>query len=623
MAPGFWSFLGSVYDMDTLDTRFTTPSTVAYRGKAAAAADKKDDQRSTAAQAQPSKWGTLEFYLYYLVVIVAIPAMLWYPYTVSRPSDPRYHKYEHLLDDGWIPGRKIDISDSQYHTTRVNLKYMAALILVHPLLRKLYNRICGTQETPQRPGVQPSPESAEVRMRDRVRFDFGFALVFLVILHGFSAAKVLLILTLNYKIATQLPKRMVPPATWVFNIVILLSNELCNGYKYRNIALLLSNTLGGDVASGSPALVQLGEWMDSHGGLISRWEILFNLTILRLISYNLDYYWSLDRRSSSPVEKQLDPASLSERDRIYNPAPAGDYNFVSYVAYTIYAPLYLAGPIMTFNDYISQQRYRSATIETPRTVRYAIRFVVVVLTLEVLLHFNYVSAISKSNPDWRSYTPPQLSLLSLFNLFVVWLKLLLPWRFFRLWSLVDGIDPPENMVRCISNNYSTLSFWRGWHRSYYRWLLRYIYIPLGGSSFSTVRDAVRSIVTYLVVFTFVALWHDIKLNMVIWSWLIVAFFLPEIAAGLLFPKRNWTLQPTTYRMLCCVGGVANMFMMIAANLVGFAVGPDGLKSIIEGIFKDASGLTFLALSSAATFVGIQVMFEIRESEKKRGINLKC
>ncbi|KAK0730383.1 MBOAT, membrane-bound O-acyltransferase family-domain-containing protein [Lasiosphaeris hirsuta] len=623
MAPGFWSFVGSVYDMDTLDTRFTTPSTVAYRGKAAAAADKRDDQRSTAAQAQPSRWGTLEFYLYYVVVCVAIPAMLWYPYTVSRPSDPRYHKYQQLLDDGWIPGRKIDVSDAQYHTTRVNLKYMAALIVVHPLLRKLYNRILGTKETPQRPGVPLSPESAETRKRDRVRFDFGFALAFLVVLHGFSAAKVLLILVLNYKIGTQLPKRLVPPATWAFNIFILLSNELCNGYKYRSISLFLSNRLGEDVVSGSSALVQLGEWMDSHGGLISRWEILFNLTILRLISYNLDYYWSLDRRSSSPVEKQLDPANLSERDRVNNPAPAGDYNFVSYVAYTIYAPLYLAGPIMTFNDYISQQRYRSATIETPRTVRYAIRFVVVVLTLEVLLHFHYVSAILKSNPDWRSYSPPQLSLLSLFNLFVVWLKLLLPWRFFRLWSLVDGIDPPENMIRCIANNYSTLSFWRGWHRSYYRWLLRYIYIPLGGSSFSTVRDAVRSIVTYLVVFTFVALWHDIKLNMVIWSWLIVAFFLPEISAGLLFPKRNWTLHPTTYRMLCCVGGVANMFMMIAANLVGFAVGPEGLKSILEGIFKDINGLTFLALSSAATFVGIQVMFEIRESEKKRGINLKC
>jgi hypothetical protein len=51
-------------------------------------------------------------------------------------------------------------------------------------------------------------------------------------------------------------------------------------------------------------------------------------------------------------------------------------------------------------------------------------------------------------------------------------KLLLPWRFFRLWALADGIDPPENMVRCMANNYSTLGFWRSWHRSYNLWITR-------------------------------------------------------------------------------------------------------------------------------------------------------
>jgi hypothetical protein len=45
-----------------------------------------------------------------------------------------------------------------------------------------------------------------------------------------------------------------------------------------------------------------GSWLDSHGGIMPRWEILFNITVLRLISFNLDYYWSLDRRAESPLE---------------------------------------------------------------------------------------------------------------------------------------------------------------------------------------------------------------------------------------------------------------------------------------------------------------------------------
>jgi hypothetical protein len=32
-------------------------------------------------------------------------------------------------------------------------------------------------------------------------------------------------------------------------------------------------------------------------------------------------------------------------------------------------------------------------------------------------------------------------------------------------------------------------------------------------------------------------------------------------------------------------------MMMMANLVGFAVGVDGLKSIIAGIFRDYSGMS--------------------------------
>ncbi|AEO65954.1 uncharacterized protein THITE_2077439 [Thermothielavioides terrestris NRRL 8126] len=615
------SFLASVYDLDTLDTRFTTPSSVPYR----AAIEKREHDARPDRRAEPSKWATPEFYFYYLVFLTVVPYMFWIAYDVSRPSDPRYGKFAHLLSDGWIPGRKIDVSDAQYHTFRVNLPYMALLLIFHPLLRRVWNAVVYPASQEARTArTANSPDAAEARLRQRASFDYAFALLYLVVLHGFSAVKILLILAVNYKLATGLPRKYIPAVTWVFNVCILFANELCEGYKFRDVALLLTGRPAVDLMIDPPALVKLGDWLDSYGGLMSRWEILFNITVLRLISFNLDYYWSLDRRSSSPIEKkQLDPANLSERDRIAIPAHPQDFSFRNYVAYTIYAPLYLTGPIITFNDYISQQRYQPATLSRSRTLKYGVRFALVLLAMELVLHYDYVGAISKAGPEWSSYTPAQLSLLSYFNLHIIWLKLLLPWRFFRLWSLADGVDPPENMVRCPSNNYSTLSFWRGWHRSYYRWLLRYIYIPLGGSSFRSAADAARTVLTYLVVFTFVALWHDIQLNLLIWGWLVVVFFLPEIAASYLFPRRKWEGRPTAYRMLCCVGAVGNVLMMISANLVGFAVGLDGLANIVKGIFQDYSGLVFLVTACSALFVGIQVMFEIRQSELRRGIDLKC
>jgi D-alanyl-lipoteichoic acid acyltransferase DltB (MBOAT superfamily) len=521
------------------------------------------------------------------------------------------------------------------------LPSLVILLVVHPLLRRLYDTFWTSSIYASAPKADSrsdrltqglsSTAAADARLDQRVSFDYCFALIFISALHGFSAAKVLLILFLNYKLAKSLPRHFVPFATWGFNIGILFANEFARGYQYASIAQHL--TLNSEIGS---ALVNFGAWLDSHGGLNPRWEVLFNFTVLRMISFNMDYYWSIPTRSTSPVEvrspshmliyrangpkkKQLDPSNLSERDRAAIPAKPEDYSFRNYLSYLLYAPLYNAGPIITFNDYICQSRYPLPTISKQGTILYGVRFLVVLLTMEFLIHFIYVVAIAKSNPDWNIYTPLQLSMLGYFNLIHIWLKLLIPWRFFRLWGLLDGIDGPENMVRCMSNNYSALGFWRNWHRSYNRWLTRYLYIPLGGSRVSQV-VAIRNIA---ITFAFVAIWHDINLRLLMWGWLITIFIIPEVLAAKLFPAKKWTDQPNAYRWLCGLGATGNELMMMIANLVGYALGLDGLKGLLVGLLGNASGLVVAVGIISCLFIGSQVMFEVREREKRRGIWLKC
>ncbi|KAF2096498.1 glycerol:H+ symporter [Rhizodiscina lignyota] len=630
-------FFRKLYSLDTLDTRFNTSSTTPL--KPAATELQSNPPRPSPAEnvsqvklrarddtvsgVQPSRWNTPEFYFYYLVHLVAVPMMFKVTIDVSQPSHPNYAKFEHLLSDGWILGHK-DNSDQQYASFRNNIPYMLLVVILHPLLRRLYDSFWRidtyTNIRPKSGNANglthglTAQAAADARMEQRISYDFGFALLFIAALHGFSALKVLLILYINYQIATALPKRYVPLLTWLFNIGILFANELGRGYPFANVFGFLS-------AAGLP---NWGETFDRFGGLVPRWDVLFNLTVLRLISFNFDYYWSLDNRGVSPIEKkQLDPSNLSERDRVSIPARSSDFSFRNYIAYALYSALYLTGPILTFNDYIAQSRYRAASITTQRTLLYGIRFLIVLLTMELVLHFIYAVAISKVQPDWSVYTPFQLSMLGYFNLHIIWLKLLIPWRFFRLWALIDGIDPPENMVRCMSDNYSALAFWRGWHRSFNRWIVRYIYIPLGGSGAPGQSNKIRSIVNFLAVFTFVALWHDINLRLLMWGWLITLFVLPEVIATLLFPARKWRDRPNAYRVLCGIGAVANVLMMMAANLVGFALGLDGLKGLVQGIVGSTAGVVFLAGACGALFVGVQVMFEVREEEKRHGIKMKC
>lgn len=561
---------------------------------------------------------------------------------------------------------------------------MFLVLILHPLLRRFYESLSSSvggrdvrssepllaargsskQDGRQQLGGIQNPE-VEARLDRRIAFDLCFATLFFVALHGFSALKIFLILYINFTLATRLPIAHIPLASWIFGIGILFANEFGQGYPIGKIAEVIL-PFSASVVEGRGPVSNWGSVLDGFGGLIPRWEIFFKFTVLRLISFNFDYYWSITRSGGSPLEvcysvshmrqgwrklmlicnkkKQLDPANLSERDRIAIPANSKDYSFRNYLAYNLYAPLYLAGPILTFNDYISQLRYRAQSITSSRTILYGIRFLVCLITMEIMIHFIYAVAISKSSPPaWDTYTPFQLSMLGYFNLNHIWLKLLLPWRFFRFWALLDGIDPPENMVRCMSDNYSTQAFWRGWHRSFNRWIVRYIYIPLGGSSSSSSSSSAssgsghtkfgfgsrwankaRGILNILTVFTFVALWHDINLRLLAWGWLITIFVVPEILAERLFPPKRWAGNDdrNTYRVICGIGAVGNILIMMSANLVGFALGLDGLRDLVLGIVGSMTGacdpISFHFLPPSTRGAPFIVLFE-RGGGEEQGI----
>ena len=81
------SLVRSIYDLDTLDTRFTTPSSVPYKTVVDARHDaigKRESATRLAKKGEPSKWRTTEFYIYYAVFIVTVPYMFWVTYDVSR-----------------------------------------------------------------------------------------------------------------------------------------------------------------------------------------------------------------------------------------------------------------------------------------------------------------------------------------------------------------------------------------------------------------------------------------------------------------------------------------------------------------------------------------------------------
>ena len=289
---GVLQLLSEIYSLDTLDTRLTVTNKQPAKdvNGTVVKSQVKDSKGTTELPigASPSKRRTPEFYLYAVILAIIIPLMYKAVWDVSQTSSPYYKQYEHLLSNGWLFGRKVDNSDGQYASFRDNIPALSVLLLIHPLLRRVYNSISGSKL---------DGSSSEV-LASRIQFDFVSGVVYITALHGFSAFKVLIILCLNYSIAFRLPRHLIPGVSWAFNIFILFANELAGGYRYTSFLQPLTPFYAG--------AGDLGKFLDSWGGLNSRWEVLFNITILRLIAFNMDYYWSLARdRSGSPLEVSL------------------------------------------------------------------------------------------------------------------------------------------------------------------------------------------------------------------------------------------------------------------------------------------------------------------------------
>ncbi|KAE9411626.1 MBOAT-domain-containing protein [Gymnopus androsaceus JB14] len=491
-----------------------------------------------------SRWGTLEFTSYYIVLCVVVPLMIWIPVTLSNASHPNYKEYQPELSQGWLLGRELDNSDSQYRAFRNNLHFLALVAVIFFILKYAWTKLRSSQ-MPQ-------------NNFHNIPFDIVFSLIFLVGLHGSSIIKVLAILSVNFLLAKICKGSKIGPIlTWTFNIGMLFMNDRYNGYRFGELHQSL-------------------EYLDQekYEGFYPRWHVNFNIMMLRLVSFNMDYYWACRKTGTS----------LNERQRQTTNHPEELYSFLNYIAYILYPPLYITGPIYNYR--------RPSIITRSFLLGYLVRFMACFLTLEFILHFMYVVAI-KNTKAWIGDTPAQISMIGFWNLMIVWLKLLLPWRFFRLWALVDGIEPPENMVRCMANNYSTFGFWRSWHRSYNLWLIRYIYVPLGGMK--------NVFLNSVLVYTFVALWHDITFKLLAWGWLVSLFILPEMLARYFLPSSRYS-SASWYRHVCAFGAVFNILLMMTANLVGFVIGTDGIQFFLSQLFGTVAGIQFLIGAIFCLFV---------------------
>ena len=103
-----------------------------------------------------------------------------------------------------------------------------------------------------------------------------------------------------------------------------------------------------------------------------------------------------------------------------------------------------------------------------------------------------------------------------------------------------------------------------WHKGFNVWLIKYLYIPLGGN---------KNIFSILTVIAFVAFWHDHTINIIFWALLISIFMVTEILVKRYFRKNHPELfSKNWFKYLTCFESAIYIYFFIICNLIGFGYG---------------------------------------------------
>lgn len=505
-------------------------------------------------------------------------AIVFYVYVIRRSLQLSHDHYAKLygLRYGWIHSRLNDGSDAQWRNFRGNLPILTVVFGIFALIAFTLRTCCG------------------LNARGMSIVWLLISLAYLSYLHGACIIFILVIASANFLLVKIFGRtRYFSYVLWIFNLSFLFCNRLYEGYKFSSFGEHLA-------------------FLDKFRGTF-RWHICFNFVVLRMISFGYDYHWS-KQYNRFDQKKHIQRCEVCSCGRtcyvLLQERSVGDdkFSFVMYFCYLVYAPLYIAGPIISFNAFASQLEVPQKNYSVRDVTWYGVRWILSLFLMEIMTHFFYYNAFATSGV-WKNLSPTDNFIIGYGVLNFMWLKFFLIWRYFRFWSLVNGIEAPENMPKCLNNCYNLETFWKNWHASYNKWLVRYMYIPLGGAQ--------RKLLNVWVVFTFVAIWHDLEWKLISWAWLTCLFFIPEILVK--SAANSYQVQGAfgkcVFRELTAVTGAVTITCLMVANLVGFVIGPSGINWLISA-FLQKQGLPTLGGMLFTFYVGTKLMFHISDAKQR-------
>lgn len=232
-------------------------------------------------------------------------------------------------------------------------------------------------------------------------------------------------------------------------------------------------------------------------------------------------------------------------------------NIIDYLAYILYFPKLVMGPIIDPVDYISQLNQDARKKANITNITIGIKIFSLGLIKKVLLADTFAKAVSWAYTNIDATTAMDCILLTLFYTFEIYFDFSGYSDMAVGVSSMFNIDLPMNF----DSPYKMISirdFWKRWHISLTKFLTKYVYIPLGGSR----KGIIFTYVNTLIVFLVSGLWHGANWTFILWGLLHGLFS----CFDRMFDKiEEKVFMPV--RWLCTFGVVSVLWLLFSAQTV--------------------------------------------------------
>jgi protein-cysteine N-palmitoyltransferase HHAT len=277
---------------------------------------------------------------------------------------------------------KVDLSDGQWREFRESLPLLFGTAILGVFLHSLFRRLKENTTTKS--------------LFKSTHFHFIFGSVVIFVQHGWHSCIVFLIVSGAYlltKALRHIKGTYFLVITFVYAMSIILLKE---SYRVQH----------------RPQLEFLQILFNKRYSGLYSWHVPANFLVLRIISFMLDYHWAsaaeINGKKNDDSSGDEGPISeITTKDTVTvkgskfksvteklvaEHCAMHEYNLVNFLSYCIYAPLYIAGPIITFNAYI---KYSNQPQKSENVVTYALRWIFAFCLMELgISYFPFFAIIN-------------------------------------------------------------------------------------------------------------------------------------------------------------------------------------------------------------------------------------